>query len=107
LQGTSVSAQSEQAQQCPISDLLADATAQSKKLADAAQLSVGPVLAISVWPPVALAPIELVAVAPGITSTGSASGSGFGSFLLPVPLTVRNPASTCSLTVKFTLYRYH
>jgi uncharacterized protein YggE len=107
LQGTSVSAQSEQAQQCPISDLLADATAQSKKLADAAQLSVGPVLAISVGQPVAVAPIELVTVAPGITSTGSASGSGVGSISLPVPLPVRNSVSICSLTVKFTLYRYH
>jgi hypothetical protein len=86
---------------------LADATTQAKKLADAALLSVGPVLAISVGQPAAVAPIELVAVAPGIISTGSASGSGVASLLLPVPLAVRNPVSTCSLTVKFTLYRYH
>ena len=105
LQGSRVSNQAAEAQQCPVTDLLADAGEQAKKLADAALLSVGPVLAISVAQPAARTSAVPVIVAAGVTSTGT--GTGTGTVLLPVPLTVPNPVAACSLTVKFTLYRYH
>src|SRR5579864_7275161 len=47
VQGAQVSTQSQQSQVCPIPDLLADATAQAQKLAAAAGLSLGVVLAMS------------------------------------------------------------
>src|SRR3984893_3664112 len=47
VQATQVSAQLQQSQVCPTSDLLADATAQAQKLAGAAGLSLGAVLAIA------------------------------------------------------------
>jgi hypothetical protein len=106
LQGTRVSAQTEQSQLCPFSDLLADAGQQAKKLADAALLSVGPILAISERRTAPDVPAAPEIVVPGIIGTGT--GSGSGSFLLSVPLPLAvNSVLTCSLTVKFTLYRYH
>jgi len=95
LAGTQVSQQLQQSQQCPISNLLADATAQAQALASATGLAVGPV----------------VALAQGNTAT--AQPSNVQAFIVPngISLGVLSSSLTsapaCSLTVKFTLLRYH
>jgi hypothetical protein len=99
VQGPQVSAESQQAQQCPVSSLMAAATARAKQVADAAELAVGDILAITggnvltantrITPAVPTAVVRLdqaVIGPPPITPTASA---------------------TCSLTVKFKLLRYH
>jgi uncharacterized protein YggE len=95
LQGTQVSAQARQAQQCSPAGLIADAQAQAQKLADAAGFILGPVLAISEAGP-AMVPAQAVA---------------FGLIQVPNPLAFISPAlisqpapSNCSLTVKFALF---
>jgi hypothetical protein len=85
VQGTQVSAQSQQSFVCPIPDLLADATTQAQKLASAAGLNLGGVLAMSNGTSV-----------PSV----SASVTGVLSFAPPVL------PSICSMTVKFALLRY-
>lgn len=47
VQYTQVAQQAQQAQTCPVADLLADTRAQAQKLADAAGLALGGVLAMS------------------------------------------------------------
>jgi len=47
VQGTSVSAQAQQSQPCPLSDLLSDARAQATKIANAASMGLGSILAVS------------------------------------------------------------
>lgn len=79
VQGTQVSPKAAQAQQCSLADLLTDARAQAVKLASAANLTVGPVLAIL-----------------GGTAT-TASSLGGNAFTLPVTQPV------CTLTVRFAL----
>ena len=91
VQGTQVSPQLQQSQVCPIPDLLADATAQAQKLAAAAGLSLGVVLAMS-----------------SATSVPSGAISGsplFGSIGFVSASSVSFP-SICSMTVKFALLRY-
>src|SRR5258708_29238067 len=48
VQGSQVSAASQQAQPCPVASMMADATAQAKKIADAAELVVGEIVALSI-----------------------------------------------------------
>jgi hypothetical protein len=87
VQGTQVSAQSQQSHVCPTSDLLADATTQAQKLAAAAGLSLGAVLAM----------------ASGTSVSGNAgSAVSIASVLLGPPVL----PSVCSMTVKFALLRY-
>ena len=82
VQGTQVSQQS---QTCPLTDLIADARAQAQKLAGAAGLTAGNVLAIS----------SSIATSTG----GSISGAfGFSPFLL-----TPTAAPPCFVTVKFAL----
>jgi len=88
VQGTQVSAQLQQSQVCPTSDLLADATAQAQKLAGAAGLSLGAVLAMSSGTSV-----------PG--NAGSAVAIA-GALIFAPPVL----PSVCSMTVKFALLRY-
>ena len=80
VQGAQVSSRLAQAQTCALSDLMSDARAQALKLASAASMSVGSVLAIS-------SPTIGGVVSSGLTYTGSTAG------ILPV----------CSMTVKFAL----
>jgi uncharacterized protein YggE len=85
IQGTQVSQELTQSQPCVLQDLIADARSQAQKLADAADVYVGPVLALS-----------------GSTSTVSGSTSNilpgtFAQIYVPYP--------TCSVSVKFTLLR--
>jgi len=105
-QGTRVSAQAQAARQCPVSDLLADATTQAKKLADAAQFSAGPILAISEAQVLPAAQTVSAISVPLAVGTGSGTLSGFLVSSVPVG-TTSNVAAGCSLTVKFALYHYH
>ena len=88
VQGTQVSTQAQQSHVCPTSDLLADATTQAQKLASAAGLSLGSVLAMA-----------------GGTSV---SGSVGTSVSIAAVLSFAPPVlpSVCSMTVKFALLRY-
>ena len=81
VQGTQVSAQSQQSQACVLSDLIADARAQAQKLADAAGLGVGAILAMS-----------------GATS-GATPIFLYSSWFSP-------STPNCTLTVKFALQRF-
>jgi hypothetical protein len=47
VQGTQVSPQAQQAQACPLTDLISDARAQAQKIASAPSMTVGAILAIS------------------------------------------------------------
>ncbi len=91
IQGTQVSQELAQSQPCVLQDLIAAARSQAQKLADAADVFVGPVLALS-----------------GSTSTVSGSTSN----ILPGPYgpiygQIYGPSSysSCYVTVKFTLLR--
>jgi len=79
VQGTQVSQKAAQSQPCSLPDLMSDARSQAAKLATAANLSVGQVLAVS----------------GGTAST--AAGAGGNAFSAAVSQPV------CSLTVKFAL----
>ena len=81
LQGTQVSPQAQQSQTCALPDLIADARAQAQKLADAAGMGVGVILAMS--------------------SATSVQTTGSPSFLFGVV-----PLPNCTLTVKFALQRF-
>jgi hypothetical protein len=83
VQGTQVSARLAQSQPCVIADLIADAKAQALKMAGAAGMGVGSILAVS-----------------STTSTASASNSFSGS---SGSLAYPNAQPVCSLTVKFAL----
>ncbi len=80
LQGTQISPQLQLAQTCSTTDLLADARAQAQKLADAAALTLGPILAL------ASSTSASLGYAPTVISRLSLPG--------------------CSVTVKFGLTRY-
>jgi uncharacterized protein YggE len=82
VQGTRVSPRLAQTQTCALADVLADARSQAQKIAGAAGLSVGAVLAVSSG-----------------TQTAGAITAVFGSGVLVDP--VSQPV--CSLTVKFAL----
>lgn len=79
VQGAQVSPQS---QSCALTDLIADARAQAQKLADAAGMGVGVILAMS------------------SATTATPASIGLSSFLFAIP-----PAP-CTLTVKFALQRF-
>jgi uncharacterized protein YggE len=75
--GTQVSTRAVQSLQCVIGDLLADARAQAQKLAGAAGMSVGPILAMaSAAPSTAAAVVSPVAV-PACTLTVKFALGGF------------------------------
>jgi len=81
VQGTQVSQQLQQSQPCVVSDLLADAHAQAQKLADAAGLTLGQILALS-------------------SSTSSTTGSSNSGIFSVLP-----SLSICAATVKYALIR--
>jgi hypothetical protein len=90
VQGAQVSQQLQQSQTCAVSDLISDARTQAQKLASAAGLSVGNVLALA-----------------GATTTTSL---GTGVYLgVPVGALIPSPpfglplAAPCAVTVKFAL----
>jgi hypothetical protein len=82
VQGTQVSLALQQSQVCSVADLIADARVQAQKLASAAGMTVGNVLAIM--------------SSTSTTSPGSGVYVGFSDWFLSVP-------QTCAATVKFAL----
>jgi hypothetical protein len=96
VQGTAVSPQLQQSQQCSIPALLADARTQAQNVALATGLTVGQVLAMSAGQ--VSAPSALL---PTITSPIFVP-TGFSALLIQPAL----PPSICSLTVKFGLLRF-
>lgn len=108
VQGSLVSPALQQAQQCPITNLMADAKAQAKRVADAAELVVGDVLALSGGSP--LISGSLIPV-PTAVFRASLDPTLIGAVLIPAvaPFVPSQPAvlATCSLGVKFKLLRYH
>ncbi len=92
VQGTQVSPKLQQSQPCTLSDLIADARAQAQKLADAAGMPLGPILAAS---SATLSTSTAGIVAPGISFNRFTLISS--SFSVPAP---------CTATVKFALGRF-
>ena len=88
IQGTQVSQQLQQSQVCVVSDLIADAQSQAQKLAVAAGLGVGNILAMS-------SPV-FTSVGNALTGVISRFTPGLTSPLVPV----------CTVTVKFALGRF-
>jgi len=91
VQGTQVSPQLQQSQTCSIPDLLTDARAQAQKLATAAGVILGDVLAMS-----SAATANIGGVTTGYIAI-SRYGTTSSSSLLP---------ALCSLTVKFGMSKY-
>ena len=100
VQGTLVSPQLQQSQQCSMPDLLADARSQAQSVANATGFSVGQVLAMSSGQ---VAQPVLQPRAGNFTSSAFLVGT-FSVALFQIP-----PSSPviCSLTVKFGLLRFH
>jgi hypothetical protein len=95
--GTQVSQQLQQAQTCPNSDLISDASAQAQKLASAAGMTLGPILRLS--NPPSSQPSRPALVAENATLTGV-----LGAYsILEFPLTPPPSPVTCSLSVQFQL----
>lgn len=93
VQGTQVSQQLQQSQTCVFSDLISDAQTQAQKLASAAGLGVGSILAMS---------------SPVVTSVSNGNvvaGVSISRFISPI---VSSPllAPVCTVTVKFALGRF-
>lgn len=101
-QGTQVSAQLQRSQQCPLSDLIADARAQAQRLVSgAAGLSVGPILALSDGSNGAVLAQRFVAVDFIRIGDFSTVGTfGFGSTAIAAS------PQNCTVVVKFSLSRY-
>lgn len=86
VQGTQVSSQLQQSQNCKLSDVLADARAQAQKLADAAGgVTLGPILAVS---------------------SGSVGTFSYAALFLYSQVSVPYAPPGCTLTVKFALIRF-
>jgi uncharacterized protein YggE len=97
ISGTQVSQQLQQAQTCPNSDLISDASAQAQKLASAAGMTLGPILRLSNTP--SSQPSRPALVAENATLTGV-----LGAYdILEFPLTPLPSPVTCSLSVQFQL----
>ena len=85
LNGIQASPASVAAQQCPLSDMIAEARSQGQKMASAAGSTLGPLLAIGEAPTPVRAAAQFVV--------------GSASFQSPVA----SPVATCSISVKFRL----
>jgi hypothetical protein len=96
IQGLQISQQMRDAQSCSMSNLMASAQVQAKKMANAAELVVGQVLELS------------DEIGFGSISVGQAlPARGYGPInaLLTTPAPI--PSGGCVMTVKFKLLRYH
>jgi hypothetical protein len=93
--GTQVSPKLQQSQSCSTSDLIADATAQAQKLANAVGLVLGPVLKLSNVPTLPTSAGGIVPVSARLEV------GGFSDLLLVSAL---SPV-TCSLVVQFQLHQ--
>ncbi len=105
VQGSQVSSQAMQAYTCVVQDLVTDARLEAAQVAHAAQLFVGPILAMSDGAsneaPAAPATFEILHIVDPIT----------GQVLYPVVPTILTRTApdptTCAVDVKFRLLRYH
>jgi uncharacterized protein YggE len=101
MQGAYVSPQAFQSQSCSTKDLVADAQAQAQRVAAAAGLAIGQIVAISDGSSFAVAPTyPALAFRGGDFSTGTGTWfntAGFSSYAIP---------SGCYIEVKFKLLRY-
>jgi hypothetical protein len=86
--GLQVSDALAQSQSCPATDLVSDARAQAKMLADAAGVTVGPILTID-----------------GSSANGAAARATLEDFFLGYAYLAPAPP-LCAITVKFRLLRY-
>jgi hypothetical protein len=92
--GTQVSQQLQQTQTCPNSDLISDASAQAQRLANAAGMTLGPILRLSNAP----SP-QSILVPANVELSGIIGAYSF----LESPLTPLPSPLTCSLSVQFQL----
>jgi hypothetical protein len=92
--GTQVSQQLQQTQTCPNLDLISDASAQAQKLANAAGMTLGPILRLSNAPSPQSILVPANVGLSGIIGTYS---------ILQSPLTPPPSPLTCSLSVQFQL----
>lgn len=93
--------------QCPVSNLMADAKTNAKRLADAAELVVGEVLTLSSGDPlITTSPVAIpTAVQRNVDPIAAIPVLlPYVARLVPVQPAVR---ASCSLVVKFQLLRYH
>jgi hypothetical protein len=97
VQNTQVSARLQQPDQCQTADLVGDALAQARRLADAAGVSAGPIIAIS----------DGSTDAVGFAYFGFFGGPGFRQLSASsAPYLEPQPFLYCTITVKFQLLRY-
>jgi hypothetical protein len=103
VQGSRVSADLMQAQSCSLKDLIADAQVQAQKLAVAAGLFAGPILAISDGSSGGVSSQDLLRLVPtGALQIGAISTLPLIAFVQPMSISA--PTSfTCSAEVKFKL----
>jgi hypothetical protein len=104
VQGSQVSAESQQAQQCPVSSLMVAAKLRAKQVADAAELVVGDILTLSSGNPMTTS--SRISVPTPILNLDPTGGSPIPSVVPSFPI---QPAitSNCTLIMKFKLLRYH
>lgn len=108
VQGTQASAGLQQPDQCPVADLVRDAQMQARKLADAAGLTAGPIIALSdgsiARPPAVAAglviPTAAVRTGDFSTTIGTFTFTSTSQFVQPVAFLY------CDVIVKFQLLRY-
>ncbi len=110
-QETRASPQALAARNCLDSDLIADARVQAQKMAAAAQLTLGPIGALSKAPSLpAFVNTPAYAARSGDFAVGSIATGGFAGFLLGGFIAAQPSLApavvSCSLTVKFALVRY-
>ena len=98
------SRQSNQSQSCSMPDLIADAKAQAQRLASAAGLTAGPILAMSESVPAAIPAgrAGIIQFSTGFAVPNVAQFVPLKTFLLGAV----TPAQTCAMVVKFQLLRY-
>lgn len=92
VRGTQVSSALQQQDQCPTADLVSDAQQQARKLADAAGLTVGPIVALSDGPDASTAYFASPTIALWFNTAS--------------PYLASPPTFPCLITVKFQLLRY-
>jgi len=102
VQGSRVSSELTQAQSCSLQSLVADAQAQAQKLAVAAGLYLGPILAISDGSSGGVSSQDVLRLLPGALEIGAISTLPLIAFVQPISISASTPF-TCIAEVKFKL----
>jgi len=105
VQGAQVSDAAQQAVPCSVPDLMADAQAHAKRLADAAGLFVGPILSVATGS-IGTQQVVSGAFLPANIILAGAIGSPFGASILPQPFLATSAPPACSIQVKYKALRY-